>query len=140
ERNLHMDMAEIQAKDTIQSTRVSLLERVFRIVPKLLPDPLSVLIEKEIRVLSRSARFRLVFLMGFSFGLLIWLPLALKSDGSMPAISTHYLTAVTIYSVMLLGEVCIWNIFGFDRGAVQLYYSVPVRMSMVILAKNITAV
>ncbi len=139
ERNLRVDVAEIQAKDTIQSNRIGLLERVFQLLPRLLPDPLSVLVEKEMRVLSRSARFRLVFLMGFSFGLLIWLPLAFKGAGSESMLSTHYLTAVTVYSVMLLGEVCIWNIFGFDRGAVQLYYSVPVPMSTVVLAKNLTA-
>jgi ABC-2 type transport system permease protein len=140
ERNLRFDITEIKAKDTIQSNRIGLLERVFQLLPRLFPDPLGVLVEKEIRVLSRSARFRLVFLMGFSFGLLIWLPLAMGGNGSTSVLSTHYLTAVTIYSVMLLGEVCIWNIFGFDRGAVQLYYSVPVRLSTVILAKNITAV
>jgi len=139
ERNLRVDPIEVQAKDTIQSKRIGLLERVMQLLPKLLPDPLGVLVEKEIRVLSRSARFRLVFLMGFSFGLLIWLPLAFKEPGSASVLSNHYLTAVTVYSIMLLGEVCIWNIFGFDRGAVQLYYSVPVSISTVILAKNVTA-
>ncbi len=36
-------------------------------------------------MLARSPRFRLVFLMGFSFGLLIWLPLAFgnKNPGSV---------------------------------------------------------
>ncbi len=139
ERNLRVDVTEIQAKDTVQSNRIGLLERLFQLLPKLLPDPLGVLVEKEMRVLTRSARFRLVFLMGFSFGLLIWLPLAFKGGSSASSLSNHYLTAVTVYSVMLLGEVCIWNIFGFDRGAVQLYYSVPVPMSTVILAKNLTA-
>ncbi len=139
ERNLRVDVTEISANDAAPSDRVTLLDRVFRLLPKLFPDPLGVLVEKEMRVLSRSARFRLVFLMGFSFGLLIWLPLAFRGPHSTSVLSTHYLTAVTVYSVMLIGEVCIWNIFGFDRGAVQLYYSVPVRMSTVILAKNITA-
>ncbi|MEO8131509.1 MAG: hypothetical protein ABI822_30715, partial [Bryobacteraceae bacterium] len=139
ERNLRVDATEAHAKDSVQSNRVGLLERVMQLLPKLLPDPLGVLVEKEIRVLSRSARFRLVFLMGFSFGLLIWLPLAFKDSGSPSLLSNHYLTAVTVYSIMLLGEVCIWNVFGFDRGAVQLYFSVPVNMSTVILAKNLTA-
>lgn len=139
ERNLRIDVAEIQSNDTVQSGRIGILERVFQLLPKLLPDPLGMLVEKEIRVLSRSARFRLVFLMGFSFGLLIWLPLVFNGGTSGSMLSTHYLTAVTVYSMMLLGEVCIWNIFGFDRGAMQIYYSVPVLMSTVILAKNITA-
>ena len=33
-------------------------------------------LEKELRFLSRAPRFRLVFMMGFSFGLLIWAPMA----------------------------------------------------------------
>ncbi len=140
ERSLRFDSAEAQSKDNLQPNRITMTERIFQIVPSLLPDPLGVLVEKEIRVLSRSPRFRLVFLMGFSFGLLIWLPIAFNGNHSTSALSSHYLTAVTVYAIMLLGEVCIWNIFGFDRGAVQLYYSAPIRMSTIIVAKNITAV
>ena len=32
------------------------------------------MVEKELRTFARSARFRTVFIMGFSFGLLVWLP------------------------------------------------------------------
>ena len=46
--------------------------------------------------------------MGFSFGLLIWLPLAFRggqeSDGFF---AQNYLTIVSAYALMLLGEVSI---------------------------------
>ena len=69
----------------------------------LLGDPLGALIEKEVRFLSRSPRFRLVFLMGFTFGLLIWLPVALGRQGvSQSFLSGNYLTVVSVYSLLLL--------------------------------------
>ena len=50
------------------------LETFYRLPSSLFADPLAVLIEKEIRSLLRSPRFRLVFLMGFTFGLVIGSP------------------------------------------------------------------
>jgi len=138
-KNLRFDTSEAAAPDRIQSTRVSLLDRGFRLLPAILPDPLAALVDKEIRMLARSPRFRLVFLMGFSFGLIIWLPMAFGNKNPNSVFSSHYLTAVTVYGLMLLGEVCIWNVFGFDRSAVQIYYSAPVKLSTVLIAKNIAA-
>ena len=63
------------------SRRDGLVERFFRLPSLLFRDPLAALIEKEIRFLVRSPRFRLVFLMGFTFGLVIWLPMALGRSG-----------------------------------------------------------
>ena len=51
------------------SSPAGLVERFYRL-PAILPDPLGILVEKEFRFLTRSSRFRLVFLMGFTFGLL----------------------------------------------------------------------
>ena len=51
----------------------------------MLADRFGVLVEKDIRFLSRAPRFRLVFLMGFTFGLLIWLPLAFGRDAACAA-------------------------------------------------------
>ena len=56
------------------------LSRVESLLPPpivLLPDPLAAVVEKELRALSRTPRFRMVFIMGFSFGLLVWLPITL---------------------------------------------------------------
>jgi ABC-2 type transport system permease protein len=45
-----------------------------------------------------------------------------------------------MYAVLLLGEVLFWNNLGFDRTAAQAYYVMPVKLSTVLIAKNITAV
>jgi ABC-2 type transport system permease protein len=138
ERSLRFDAAAARSSQVLPTGRVRLLDWVVQLPRLVFRDPLAVLVEKEIRLLSRSARFRLLFFMGFSFGLLIWLPLAMQaSDDS--AIRGNYLTIVSAYALMLIGEVCFWNNFGMDRAAVQTYFAMPVRLSTVLIAKNIAA-
>jgi len=106
----------------------------------LLGDPLGALVEKEVRFLTRSPRFRLVFLMGFTFGLLIWLPIVLGGqNNSQSFLSSNYLTVVSVYSLLLLSEACFWNFFGFDRSAAQFYFLAPVAFSRVLIGKNLSA-
>jgi ABC-2 type transport system permease protein len=107
----------------------------------LLRDPLGALIEKEFRFLVRSPRFRLVFLMGFTFGLVIWLPMVFVPRGPLGEFFVrNYLTVVCVYSLMLMSEVCFWNAFGFDRSAAQFYFLAPVSFTRVLVGKNLTAV
>jgi ABC-2 type transport system permease protein len=115
-------------------------ERVYRLPGWLFGDPLAAIVEKELRFLSRAPRFRIVFLMGFSFGLLIWLPMAFRGGrDSTGFFAANYLTLVSAYALLLLGEVSFWNVFGFDRGAVLNYFVLPVKFSRVLIAKNIAA-
>ena len=115
-------------------------DRFYRLPGLFLPDPLGALVEKELRFLSRAPRFRIVFLMGFSFGLLIWLPFTFRSGRDAQGfLASNYLTMVSVYALLLLGEVSFWNTFGFDRGAVQNYFVLPVKFTRVLVAKNITA-
>jgi ABC-2 type transport system permease protein len=117
-----------------------IVERFFRLPSMLLGDPLGALVEKEVRFLTRSPRFRLVFLMGFTFGLLIWLPVALGRPGaSQSFLGTNYLTVVSVYSLVLLSEACFWNFFGFDRSAAQIYFLAPIAFSRVMIGKNLSA-
>jgi ABC-2 type transport system permease protein len=117
-----------------------LLERFYRLPSALFADPLAALIEKELRFLLRSPRFRLVFLMGFTFGLVVWLPMALGRTGlSQSFFGNHYLTVVSVYSLLLLSEVCFWNSFGFDRSAAQIYFLAPVPFTRVLIGKNLSA-
>jgi len=134
-RGFRFDSDAARATPSAASPSSALLERFYRLPSLLFSDPLAALIEKEVRFLPRAPRFRLVFIMGFTFGLVIWLPLG----GSDSSFSAHYLTIVSFYSLALLGEVCIWNAFGFDRGAIQFYYVAPVSFARVFLAKNIVA-
>ncbi len=116
------------------------IERFFRLPSMLLGDPLGALVEKEVRFLTRSPRFRLVFLMGFTFGLLIWLPMALGRQGASESfLGSNYLTVVSMYSLILLSEACFWNFFGFDRSAAQFYFLAPIAFSRVMIGKNLSA-
>jgi ABC-2 type transport system permease protein len=139
ERNLRFDVDEAGASPTRADSKYGIGEKLFQLPSLIFGGQLGALIEKEIRFLTRAPRFRLVFLMGFSFGLIIWLPLTLRAKDHSGITQNHYLTAVAVYALMLLGEVCIWNVFGFDRSAVQVYFAMPVKMSTVLAAKNITA-
>ncbi len=107
---------------------------------RLFPDPLAAVIEKEIRSLARTSRFRTVFFMGFTFGLIVWLPLAMSGGSGRGWVAQNFLTVVSGYALLLLSEVCFYNIFGFDRAATQLYYLAPVRLSTALTAKNAAAV
>src|SRR5665213_2258914 len=116
------------------------VERFFRFPSMLLGDPLGALVEKEVRFLTRSPRVRLVFLMGFTFGLLVWLPVALgRQEGSPSFLGTNYLTVVSVYSLLLLSEACFWNFFGFDRSAAQIYFLAPIPFARVMIGKNLSA-
>ena len=116
-------------------------DRLFRLPSNLFRDPVAAMVEKEMRTLFRAPRFRVVFVMGFTFGLIIWLPIATRghTDG-WSFLSENYLTLVSLYALLLLGEVSFWNSFGFDRSAAQIYFLFGVPFSRVVLAKNISAV
>lgn len=139
ERGLRFDAAEASARGS-SKRRASRLEWWYQLPNALLRDPLAALIEKELRFLSRAPRFRLVFLMGFSFGLLIWAPIAFgRVSTERSFLSDNYLTMVSIYALLLLSDALFWNCFGFDRSAAQVYFLVPVKMSTVLAGKNLAA-
>lgn len=139
ERNLLLDEEESAAGRHAGTEASSLTDRLFRLPGRLFRDPLAALIEKDLRTLSRSARFRLLFLMGFSFSLLVWLPMA-TAQGQSGLFASHYLTFLFAYALMLLSEVPLWNAFGFDRTAAQVYYLAPVEMRVILAGKNLTMV
>lgn len=139
-RTLSFDAEEAGAGHAPARRGVSLIERFYRLPSVLWRDPLGALVEKEIRFLARSPRFRLVFLMGFTFGWVIWLPATFGRTGvTQSFLGSNYLTVVSVYSLLLLSEVCFWNSFGFDRSAAQLYYLAPVPFSSVLIGKNLSA-
>jgi ABC-2 type transport system permease protein len=140
ERSLRFDAAEASARGWSAGRRVSRLEWWYQLPNAVFRDPLAALIEKELRFLSRAPRFRLVFLMGFSFGLLIWAPIAFGPASSERSfLSDNYLTMVSVYALLLLSDALFWNCFGFDRSAAQVYFLVPVKMSTVLAGKNLAA-
>ena len=134
------DRDESPAEGFRSSGRDSLIESFFRWPSLVFPDPLAALAEKEIRFLARSPRFRLVFLMGFTFGLVIWLPISLGQNGmGRSFLGSNYLTVVSVYSLLLLSEVCFWNSVGFDRSAAHFYFLAPIPFWLVLVGKNVSA-
>ncbi len=138
ERTLRFDADAARSSPTVTRSRgTGAIERLLRWPSALFRDPLAALVEKELRFLSRAPRFRLVFVMGFSFGLLIWIPAVMNSRGGF--VARNFLVVVSAYALLMLGDVCFWNTFGFDRNAVQVYLTAPVRFQAVLVAKNIAA-
>ena len=140
-RTLYFDTEAVRAQSEKGGAGNGALEALFAWPRRVFRDPLAALVEKELKSLARTPRFRLVFMMGFTFGLVIWLPLAFgKPMGNgRGAFASNFLTWISVYSIMLLGEVALFNNLGFDRAAAQFYWLAPVRIRTVLLAKNIAA-
>jgi ABC-2 type transport system permease protein len=136
-RNLRCDWDAVGAAGALPARTPMRGDSVYGLPSRFLPDPLAALLEKELRSLVRSPRFRLVFLMGFTFGVVIFLPSMLRQGAS--AFSPHRLTMVSAYSLLILGDVVFWNVFGFDRSAARLYFLIPSPFSIVLAAKNMAA-
>jgi len=139
EKSLRFDVEAAGAAERAGHEAAPLLERLFRLPSRLLPDPLGAMVEKEMRFLSRAPRFRLLFLMGFTFGVAIWLPLRIGRERGPEFLTANLLVLVSMYALLLLGEAVIWNVFGYDRSAAQFYFLAPVPFRQVMAAKNIAA-
>ncbi len=136
-RNLRYDALAAQATSLKPAPGRTQFWRdaLYRIPALLWRDPLAAIVEKELRTLARSARFRMVFVMGFSFGLMVWLPARSNMHGD--SFSRNFLTLVCVYAMTLIGQVTYWNCFGLDRSAALFYFAAPQPLSRVLLGKNI---
>ena len=142
ERSLRFDAVAAQATPAANRSGPlqSLAEGFYRFPGRLLPDPVAAIAEKELRSLVRTPRYRMVFVMGFSFGLMLWLPMILgQRAGNHSALTAHFLTVVSVYALTLLGQVSFWNCFGFDRSAALFYFAAPQAISRVFIGKNLAA-
>jgi len=140
ERNLRYDALAAQAtplRPMSPRTR-RWTERFYRIPSLLWRDPLAAIVEKELRSLARSSRFRMVFVMGFTFGLMLWLPLVLRGRAAHGGAFGHnFLTIVCVYAMTMMGQVTYWNCFGLDRSAAVFYFAAPQPLSQTLAGKNI---
>jgi len=139
ERSLRFDAGAAQATPAPGSAPAQgIMERFYRFPGWIWRDPLAGLVEKELRSLARTPRFRMVFIMGFTFGMLVWLPMALgRHHGGGRVVERYFLTIVSVYALTLLGQVSYWNCFGLDRAAAQIYFAIPQPISKALAAKNI---
>ncbi len=101
------------------------------------PEPLGSLVEKEFLTFTRSPRFVTVFIMGFTFGIIVFLPIALDPGDDPGFMYRNFLAVVSAYAILLMSETVFWNVFGLDRKAVQVFLFAPIRLQTVFLAKNI---
>src|SRR5581483_3643621 len=142
ERNLRYDAVAAQATPFSPEPRSepSWRERFFRLPSLFCRDPLAGIIEKELRSLARTPRFRMVFVMGFSFGVMVWLPLVIGREAERTSVlEQNFLVIVSVYALTLLGQVTYWNCFGFDRSAVQFYFAAPPPIFQTLLGNNIAS-
>jgi ABC-2 type transport system permease protein len=142
ERSLRHDASAAQAVTRESPRRASLADAVYRLPSRVLPDPLAAMVEKELRSLARTPRFRTLFVMGFTFGVLVWLPMAITRPGSHSSstfMSQHFLTVVSFYALTLMGQVTYWNCFAFDRSATAFWFLAPQPIASVLVAKNLAS-
>jgi hypothetical protein len=122
------------------SERPNWSDRLYQLPARFLSDPLAGLIEKEIRYLVRSPRFRFLFLMGCSFGVVAWLPFGMgRGMVSSSGLQESFLTLLSLYALLLLGQVTFLNCFGFDRSAARYFFWMPVAPARLLLAKNLAS-
>jgi len=141
ERTLRYDAVAMQATPVTLRTSAwsAWVDRFYRVPGLFLPDPLAAVTEKELRSLVRTPRFRLVFIMGFTFGLMVWFPSMIGHRGLQSSPSDYFLPTVCVYALTLLGQVTYWNCLGFDRGAAALYFVAPQPIRQTLVGKNVAA-
>lgn len=104
---------------------------------RLFSDPVDAIITKEIRTLLRMPRFRVVFTLATVLTAIIILPVVIK--GGIPTPRGSSVSIMECYGIVILGDALLWNIFGFDGKATQLYFAAPVDIALVFRGKNIAA-
>lgn len=115
----------------------SLSERIFGLPSRFLHDPLAALVEKEMRTLTRIARFRMAYGMSCFFGVILFAPTLHRQHGSSGFLQ-YALPLMAVYGLLVLGQITYWNSFGFDRSAAQGYFCWPIRFRDALIAKNVT--
>jgi len=140
ERNIRYDAAASGTRRAVSKeadSAESWSDRAFRLPSRFLPDPFAALAEKELRTLARIPRFRLVYVMSCVFGLILYLPNMRRAHPDSFFIQ-NAVVFMSLYGLLMLGQITYWNCLGFDRGAAQGYFSWPVRLRDVLISKNIT--
>lgn len=101
-------------------------------------DPMAALLQKELQSLRRMPRFRVMVGMACVFGMLIGTQLVRHHERGF--LQDYFVPMANVYGFLFMGEVLVWNVFGFDRRAAQLYFAAPVGFGIVLRAKNAVAI
>src|SRR5262249_2220968 len=135
-RSVYFDFAAARTAALRPRGRGVWAERLYRLPGLLLPDPVAALIERELRHWSRSPRVRFLFLIACSFGVVPPLPFAVRYRTAGP-FQSSILTVVSLYGLLMLGQVIFMNSFGLDRSSARFFFWMPVSPSLLLLAKNL---
>ena len=138
ERSLTFDADSVRKPERTAEAE-GYLDRIFRLPSRFLPDPLAAMTEKELRTFARIPRCRLVYAMSCFFGIVLFLP-SMRRGHTNTFFQQNAPPIMALYGLLMLGQITYWNSFGFDRSAVQGYFSWPVRLRDVLIAKNLTVV
>ena len=71
------------------------------------------------------------------FGLVLYFP-SLRNGHGNSFMHQNALPMMSLYGLLMLGQISYWNSFGFDRSAAQGYFCWPIRFRDVLIAKNLT--
>jgi len=136
ERSLALDPGPAKAETDSGPRGSAITEALFRLPARFLSDPVAALTEKELRTLARIPRFRLVFAMSCFFGIVLYLPALAEHRKTF--FTENALPIMSLYGLLMLGQISYWNSFGFDRSATQGYFSWPISFRSALIAKNLT--
>jgi ABC-2 type transport system permease protein len=136
ERTLNFDGSTVKKREK-ELAHDGLSERIFRLPSRFLSDPLAALVEKELRTLTRIARFRMAYGMSCFFGVILFAP-ALHRQRDSSGLLQYALPLMAVYGLLVLGQITYWNSFGFDRSAAQGYFCWPIPFRDALIAKNLT--
>jgi len=68
----------------------------------------------------------------------VWLPFAIRRGGPAGGpLQSSFLALLSLYALMLIGQVTFLNSFGFDRSAARYFYWMPISASQLLVAKNL---
>lgn len=139
EKNIRFDGAEEKGPGELATGKRRFSERLFGLPSLFLPDPMAAIVEKELRTLVRASPFRIVFVMGCGFGLILGLSQTFSRGGGHrnSFMSDNLVAFATAYGVLLVGQASYFNCFGLERSAAQMWFSAPVPIGRTLIAKNI---
>jgi len=80
----------------------------------------------------------MVYAMSCFFGIVMYMPVLRNPPPRESFAMQSALPLMSLYGLLMLGPISYWNAFGFDRSAVQGYFSWPIRFRDALMAKNIT--
>lgn len=140
ERNIRYDVTQPRQSTAVARSGDTFADRIFGFPSRFLRDPIGAMVEKELRTLTRIPRFRLVYLMSTFFGAVVYLPTLARNKTPSAFMLQAGLPMMSLYGLLMLGQISYWNSLGFDRSAVQGYFSWPLRFRDVLISKNLSVI